>query len=324
MKRPKVAYYEINGFQPTNVELLERSFDLVRLNSPNEDTPEILASVDGIVAPLQYLYSKEKLDTFPRLKVICTNCTGAPHVDIGYAESRGIRVMYLRHEKEFLRKITPTAELTWGLLLCVTRRIPGAFSAVCSGKWNRHDWPAPQMLSRMSLGIVGLGRLGTMVARYGKTFDMTVRYYTTSSLEPMLDGIHAVQSLEELVSLSDVVSLHSHLPEDGKCMIDAEVLGKFKHGSYLINTARGPLVDGDALVEALQSGRLAGAGIDVHPREFEKGFLDSIEEDCLIQYAREHDNLILTPHIGGCTVDAWEMTEAHVIQMMIKAFNESC
>ncbi len=320
MSKPKVIYYGVSEYQPESIQMMEDNFDLVRLNTPDEDTLELLSSVDGIIAPLKFLYDKEKIDSFSKLKIIGTACTGAPHVDVEYANSKGIKVMYLRHEKEFLKTITPTAEMSFALLFAVSRRIPWAFKAVCGGTWNRNDWPSQRMLSRMDLGIVGLGRLGIMVARYGKAFEMKVRYFDPFVDEPEVDNLERVSSLEELVSKSDVISLHTHLPEGDGHMIDAEMLSKFKTGSYLINTARGPLIDEQALIEALKNGPLAGAGIDVHPLEFEKGFFDNLNDDPLIQYAKEHDNLVLAPHIGGCSVDAWRITQEHVIGMMIDAF----
>ena len=321
MAKPKVAYYEIQNYQPASIGMLEKAFDLIRLQTPDDDTPELLNSLDGVIAPLKYLYNKQKIDSFAKLKVIGANCTGAPHIDIPYAESKGIKVMYLRHEKEFLKKITPTAEMAWGLLLAVSRRIPWAFDAVCAGTWDRTDWPAEKMMSRMALGIVGIGRIGIMVARYGRAFDMKVRYYDPFVKNLDAEGMEKVGTLEELVAVSDAVSLHSHLPEGNGCMFGAKMLSKFKPGSYLINTARGPLIDDLALINALKNGPLAGAGIDVHPKEFEPDFFENLDTDPLIRYAREHDNLILTPHIAGCTYDGWQMTEEHVIGMMIDAFN---
>ena len=320
MARPRVAYYEILKWQPRSVELLEEHFDLVRLQSPDDDTPEIIDSLDGLIPPLNYLYGKEKIDTLNGLKVMGSNCTGAPHIDVEYAKSKGIKVMYLRDEKAFLRTITSTAELTWALVMAITRRVPAVFDAVCGGRWNRYDWSSPRMMSRMVLGIVGPGRLGSMVARYGKVFEMRVRYYTPSKVPPDVEGLERAASLEELVSTCDIISLHSHLPADGKCMFDAAMLAKFKAGSYLVNTARGPLIDGPALIDALERGTIAGAAIDVHPTEFDPGFRENLGRDPLILYAREHDNLILVPHIGGCTLDSWQKTEEYVIRMMVDAF----
>ena len=320
MAKPKVAYYEILKLQPRSVELLEEHFDLVRLQSPDDDTPAIMDSLDGLIPPLNYLYGKEKIDTLNGLKVMGSNCTGAPHIDVEYAKSKGIKVMYLREEKAFLKTITSTAELTWALVMAITRRLPAVCDAVCGGRWNRYDWASPRMMSRMVLGIVGPGRLGSMVARYGKVFDMTVRYYTPSTIPPEVEGLERAESLEELVSTCDIVSLHSHLPADGRCMFDAAMLANFRPGSYLVNTARGPLIDGPALIDALERGTLAGAAIDVHPNEFEKGFRENLDRDPLILHAREHDNLILVPHIGGCTLDSWQKTEEYVIRMMVDAF----
>lgn len=312
MPLPTALYYSILKYQPENLKFLQEHFQVIELVHPEADRDEILARVDLCFAPLGYYLGRDKMERCPRLRAIATNTTGVPHIDLGEAAARNIQVFSLQNEAEFLKTITPTAEHTWGLLLALMRRSPWAHSAVLQGQWDRRPFGAPRMLSRLSLGIIGCGRLGRLVGRYGLAFGMKVAFF-----DPYVAagpaGFEKLGTLEELVAVSDVVSLHAPADETTYQMINRELFLKFKPGSYFINTARGELVDEASLLEMLKMGRLAGAALDVLDGEFVPGF--KVSHHPLAAYAREHDNLLLTPHIGGSTVDAWRETERRVIEM---------
>jgi D-3-phosphoglycerate dehydrogenase len=314
--RPVALYYRVLHYQPENLARLEREFDLVILDTPDEDRADLLAKVEVLFAPLGYAVDRTKIDACPRLRAVVSNTTGHPHIDVAYARERGVFVACLKFAPEFLKRITPTAELTWGLLLALTRNILPAHRAALGGAWDRRPFGAPSMLSAMSLGVIGHGRLGTMVARYGKAFGMTVRYY-----DPFVpvssEGAERVASLTALVEASDAVTLHVPHEPATEGLLSASVFQSFKPGSYFVNTARGELVDWAALLEALRSRRLAGAALDVFDSEFASGFAARFPHHPVLEYARQHDNLIITPHIGGSTRDAWRMTEAHAIEMAL-------
>jgi len=314
--KPIALYYRMLKYQPENLARLEHEFELEVLDTPEQDSQVLLARVEVLFAPLGYMVDRVKIDNCPKLKAIVSNTTGHPHIDVDYARSKGVYVACLKFAQTFLRSITPTAELTWGLILALTRKILPAHRAALAGQWDRRPFGAPAMLSHLSLGIVGHGRLGTLVARYGKAFGMAVRYYDpyvpTSS-----EGAESMHSLKDLVSVSDVVTVLVPHEKETEGMFSRDVLASFKPGSYLINTARGELLDWDALLDALQSGHLAGAALDVFEGEFIPGFAERFPEHPVLRYAHTHDNLILTPHIGGSTVDAWRLTEAHAIEMAL-------
>ena len=320
--RPKVLYYSILQFQPSSLKQLHECFELITLPDPDADTAMMLEKAEAVFAPLGYYWGKEKIDQAPRLRAIASNTTGIPHIDAGYAETRGIRVISLAGESDFLTMITPTAELTMGLILGVVRRIPWAFDAVLKGRWNRRPFGGKGMLSRMSLGIVGLGRLGKMAARHAVSFGMLVRYYDPSK-EPHMEGLEKSETLEELVAQSDIVTVHIPHEKRNEHLFGERLFQRFKDGAYFINTSRGEIVDSLALLKALESGKLAGAALDVLDGEFEKGFGDRAEKHPLVDYARTHDNLLITPHIGGSTFDAWSETEAHTISKLIKVISGS-
>jgi D-3-phosphoglycerate dehydrogenase len=238
--------------------------------------------------------------------VIASNTTGIPHIDAAAAALRGVRVCALHDEPEFLDRITPTAELTIGLMIAAWRRIPAAHQAATGGAWTRRPWGAPRMFSRMRLGIVGYGRLGRKVARIGEAMDMQVEYF-----DPHVPG--GVATLEALAGRSDVLSLHVPSTPATYKLVSREVLEALPRGSLLVNTARGEVLDLDAALDLVANGHLAALALDVVPGEYSPDFSGSFGATRLAREARTRDNIVVTPHIGGSTIDAWQETERFVI-----------
>jgi D-3-phosphoglycerate dehydrogenase / 2-oxoglutarate reductase len=318
--KPVLIYYEILGYTPENLALLNDRFEIITLTDPSQASPPVLQKAEVILAPLGYFCGKQTIDHASKLKIIGSNTTGHPHIDVGYARSKGIRVITLKNQHKFLKTITPTAELTWGLIIAVTRNIISGFQSVLQGKWSRWPFGGKNMLSRMSLGVVGYGRLGKKVASYGSCFGMQVGCF-----DPYIDRIpKAVKrfaTLADLVSSSDIITVHvPHEPETEN-MFSRRIFAKFQPGAYFINTSRGELVDQDALLEALEKKILAGAAIDVLADEFKPDFQKTTMDHPLIKYASTHSNLIITPHIGGSTQDAWHLTQAHTIELILEALH---
>lgn len=318
----RLLYYGMLKFQPENLELLEKNFNVVKLKTPKEDTDKILSEVEIGFAPLGFHYDKTKIDRMPNLKVIASNTTGEPHIDREYAQSKGIAVVSLKDEQEFLRTITPTAEHTWGLLLALMRRTPWAYQAVLEGRWNRRPWGGKAMLSRMSIGIAGLGRLGSLVARYAKAFQIPkVSFYDPYVEKCTIEGVAREENLEELVGNHEIISVHIPANEKTHKIFNKALFEKCKDGSFFINTSRAELVDEDAMIDALESGKLAGAAVDVFEGEFELDHDERLQKSRLLAYAKAHDNLLITPHIGGSTIDAWRETERRVIDGIFSVLN---
>ena len=226
-ERGKALYYHILNYSDNNLELLRNSFDVIELLDPRHDSKEILKSIEVGFAPLGYRFDRQKILCCPRLRVIASNTTGVSHVDIVAAEEQGIKVCSLADDSEFLETITATAEHTWGLLLTLLRKTPWSFTAVLEGAWNRFEFGGKGMLSRMTLGIVGFGRLGKMVANYGKAFGMQVLFYDPFIKSVNMDA-EQIDNLEELVSLSDIVTLHVPANKDTYHLIDRNILSKAK------------------------------------------------------------------------------------------------
>jgi len=179
------------------------------------------------------------------------------------------------------------------------------------------------MLSKMSLGIVGLGRLGKIVANYARCLAMKVYYFDPYVCESDIKSITRINSLEELVAISDIVTIHVPLKKETTKLFNEHIFPHFKNGSYLINTSRSDIVDQGLMLAYLRNGHLAGAAIDVFEGEFDRDFPNRLKDHPLIVYAQEHQNLLVTPHIGGSTIDAWRLTEQHVIKSVIEKLKHS-
>jgi D-3-phosphoglycerate dehydrogenase len=252
---------------------------------------------------------REILQHANRLCVIAFPATGRDHIDLEYAEEKGISIISLKDDTEFLGNVTCTAEMAWALMLAVVRHLPWAFEAAKAGRWRGRGLPRGHQISGMTLGILGYGRLGRIVAQYGKAFRMRVLAYDVREVTPETDV--TTVDLDTLLRESDIVSIHVHL-QGNEGFVDRDFFDKMKHGAVLVNTSRGGVIDETAFIEALHSGKLAGAGIDVIHGEWEP----DLAQHPLIRYAREHQNLVISPHIGGVTVEAQAMTLEHTLSKL--------
>ena len=276
---------------------------------------ERIGDYEIIIVRLAHQVDREMLDRAERLKAILTATTGLDHIDMAYAESKNITVLSLRGETEFLRGIPATAEHTWALFLALVRRIPSAFQSVLAGEWERDRFKGHDLAGK-TLGILGLGRIGEMVARYGQAFGMRVIAYDPYRRD-WLPGVERAGEMETLLRQSQVLCVHVPLNEETTNLLGAAELAQLPPGAVLVNTARGQVLDESALLNALESGRLAGAALDVICNERSEG------PNCspLVQYARTHDNLLITPHIAGATYESMAATEIFMARKL-KAFLE--
>ncbi|MGE4293778.1 MAG: 2-hydroxyacid dehydrogenase [Desulfovibrio sp.] len=317
MRKPVLVYYEVLGYLPETLAYIDENFERITLPDPGADADEILARAEVLMAPLGFAVDKTRLERCPGLRVVASSTLSLPHVDLIETARRDIKVVSLADEREFMWKVTPTVEVAWGLIIGITRHMGLALKQARTTRAGRSlGEMTPRMLSRMRLGIVGLGRLGTLTAEKAPAFGMEVLYYSPHSTDSRFTRC---RSLIELAGTADVVSLHAHHTPENSGMIGREFFSAMRPGSYFINTARGELVDEGALLEALESGHLAGAGLDVLAGEHSPGFRERLEGNPLLRYAREHDNLLITPHYAGATRDAWIMTQTRTVELAVEA-----
>lgn len=254
--------------------------------------PSCAALID---ASMKVAFDEAMLARADALRVISTATTGSDHIDADAADRRGITVKTLREDGDLLRGLTPAAELSWALVLACARRLVPAIEHARAGRWEREEFPG-LMLNGRTLGLIGCGRIGQWMGRYGRAFGMGVLGFDPH-VEPWPDGIERVE-LDALATQSDVISVHVHLNTETRGLVGASVFERMKTGTIFVNTSRGGLCDEAALLRALESGRLGAAGLDVLDGEPET------EAHPLVRYAQNHDNLLITPHCGGFSPDA--------------------
>jgi D-3-phosphoglycerate dehydrogenase len=275
---------------------------------------ETIGEYDVFLTSLKTRVDREVLDRAGNLKIIVTPSTGLDHIDVDEAEKRGITVLGIKNDYDFLKTVTATAEMAWCLLLAVVRQLPTAFDAAKQGFWARDTFRGHQMAYK-TLGILGYGRLGEMMADYGKAFRMKV--IACDLKEFQADGVRKVD-FGTLLEESDVVTIHIHLTKENRGLIGEKELAKMKSGSVLINTSRGAIIDEDALLNALENGPMAGAGLDVICGEWEP----HLYNHPLVRYARSHDNLVISPHLGGVTFESQKMAYDFVVKKILAYLKE--
>lgn len=292
------------GYDGEARAILARLGELTEAELDRDGLLAALPRYDVLIVRLAHQIDREVIGRGHCLKVIVTATTGLDHIDVDYARSKGVAVLSLGRETQFLRTVNATAEHTWALLLVLLRRIPQAVLAVRDGRWDRDAFRGRE-LDGKRLGVVGLGRIGRRVAGYGLAFGMRLAAYDPYAVE-WLDGVTRLPELGALLRRSDVLSLHVPLDGQTQGMIGANELARMPSGSVLVNTSRGQLLDEGALLEALESDQLAGAALDVIAREREP---EKRAESALLAYARTHDHLVITPHLGGATHESMARTE---------------
>jgi len=258
-----------------------------------------LADFDAVVAMRERTpLPGSLLARLPRLRLIVTSGMANAAIDVAAARSRGITVCGTA------ANATATVELTWALLLAVARGVPAADAGIRAGRWQAGSPPGMD-LAGATLGLLGLGRLGTKVAAVGQAFGMRVVAWSKNltAEHAASHGVEAVP-LDELLSTSDVVSVHLRLSERTKGLLGKHELALMKPSACLVNTSRGPIVDESALVEALSSGRIAGAGLDVYDTE-------PLPGDHPLLAA---PNTVLTPHLGYVSANTYDLFFREIVE----------
>lgn len=243
-----------------------------------------VADKTALVSVLTDQVDRSVIDAAPNLKVIANVAVGYNNIDVGYARARGIAVT---NTPDVLTEAT--ADLTWALILAITRRLSEGERLVRRGDWK--GWALDFMLGSelrgKQLGVVGFGRIGQAVAARAPAFGMRVAY---TSRRPADAPNAEHMSFDRLLSTSDVVSIHLALTSETRHLVDKLALTRMKRSAYLVNTARGPIVDEAALAWALQEHLLAGAALDVFENE------PAVHPDLF-----KLENVLLVPHLGSAT-----------------------
>jgi len=288
---PKPVVLIAEELSPATLDALGPDFDVRQVDGT--DRPALLSALADANAVLVRSATKidaEALQAAPVLKVVARAGVGLDNVDIKSATTAGVMVVNAPTSN-----IISAAELTIGHILSLARRIPAAHGSLSQGQWKRSSFTGTELFEK-TVGIIGLGRIGALIAARLNAFDMQVIAYdpyVTSARAQQL-GVQLV-TFDELVEQSDFITIHMPKTPETTGMIGAEQLRRMKPTAFVVNVARGGLIDEDALFEALTAGEIAGAGLDVFNAEppVDKRLLDL-------------PNVVVTPHLGASTDEAQE------------------
>lgn len=233
---------------------------------------------------------------FSFLKVINTCSTGLNHIDLDYCNEHDIDVWSLKEDYELINDLPSTSELAFGLMMSLLRNIPKSFHSVRDGNWDYEPYVGHQIKGK-TIGVIGYGRLGKIMCRLFDGWGADTFVY-----DPYVD-VDVEKDFEvdltTLLEYSDVVFLHTHVTDETRGMVDDKFLSQMKQGSYLVNTARGELVNEDSIIKSIEQGHLKGYGTDVIKDEF-----GDIQNSKLVEFSiNPNNNVVITPHIGGMTIE---------------------
>ena len=268
---------------------------------PKVDKNELKILLDKTEA--DYLFTNPNKQNFildeevlkdSNVKVINTASTGLNHIDIDYCKENNIDVWSLKEDYELINDLPSTSELAFGLMMSLMRNIPKSFHSVRDGNWDYEPYVGHQIKGK-TIGVIGYGRLGKIMC------DLFIGWGVKLLATDPYERITTARGvpLDELLEKSDVVFLHTHVTDETRGMVDEEFISYMKEGSYLINTARGELVDEEAIIESIKGGHLKGYGTDVIKDEF-----GDIQNSKLVEFSMNpNNNVVITPHIGGMTIE---------------------
>jgi D-3-phosphoglycerate dehydrogenase len=270
-----------------------------------------IGDYDYLIPSLRYRLDENILAKAVNLKAISTPSTGTDHIDFTACSRLGIDVFSLKDDTEFLSGITATAELAFSLILNVMRKIPSAYRDVLDGNWTPAKFRGFELQGK-TLGILGCGRLGSIMIDYAQAFRMNVLVCDPYKQINRPNVRQVV--LDELLQESDIITLHVHLNEETKGLIGSVEFWKMKQGVVIVNTSRGAIIDTPALLDALGTCKVMGAGLDVLDGELNT----SIGQHPMVEYARTHDNVIITPHMGGVTLESQRKAYMRALDKLIQ------
>jgi D-3-phosphoglycerate dehydrogenase len=286
----------------------DERFEVLKIDDSGDPSfRTALPRAHGLIVRSATKVRRALLDEGAELRVVGRAGVGVDNIDLGACTERGVAVCNAP-----AGNTVAAAELTLALMLAMVRRIPAAEASVRAGEWARSRFRGAELRGR-TLGLIGAGRIGGAVAHRCRSFGMRVLAYDPYLTDGRAEELHAERAtLDAVIEGADVLSLHVPLTDDTRGLIDADALGRMKTGAYLVNVARGGVVDEESLAGALASGQLAGAAVDVFETE-------PLDADSALRGA---PNLVLTPHLGASTAEAQELVAGEIAEAVRVALAE--
>lgn len=301
---------ETLNFSTEAIEGLQQLGLVTLLDIEKDELTDALATYDVFWFRLKFKIEEKDFPAQTKCRYILCPVTGLDHIDLAACEKRGIKVLALKGETEFLKTVRATAEHTMGLTLALLRNIPKAVASVNDGFWNRDLFKGNEIFGK-KVGILGVGRLGTITAGFFKAFGAEVYGFDIKDYDNSV--CQKVASIQELFSTCDIISIHVSYNEGSHHLVNKTLFGLMKPEAVLINTSRGGVVNSYDLLAALQNKQMAGAALDVIEDEY------NTTDNKLVAFAKQNPNLIITPHIGGNTYESFAKTELFLLDKLKKA-----
>ena len=291
----------------SGVEMLRQSFDVdLGLEMSEQDLSAAIGDYDALLVRSATQVTPELIERAAKLKVIGRAGTGVDNVDIPAATRRGIVVANAPESNS-----VAAAEHTLALMLALCRNVPRAHASLTGGAWERPKFKGTELYGK-TLGVIGFGRIGQLVAKRAQGFDMDVvafdKFVSAERFREL--GVEGADELGDLLGKADIVTLHVPKTPETIDLIDAEAIAAMKDGARVVNCARGELVDLDAVLAGLESGKLAGAALDVFPSE-------PFTEHPLFG----RDDVVATPHLGASTAEAQDRAGVVTAEQVIAALS---
>ena len=283
------------------ITFIESEISMVGVFTVDNENPECIILNPGV----DTFYGKEYFEQFKNLKVVGTPSTGVNHMDCEYLKKKEIKFYSLLDDRKSLDSITASAEFTWLHIMNLVRKFSYSLSYVAYWRSiENEDNLRSRELSGRKLGIIGFGRIGKKIKRYAEAFEMQVKFY-----DPYVNGEGKVDFLQDL-SDSDIISINCYLTEETKGMITYDVFEYFKDGLMVVNTSRGEVVDENYIADLVEEGKINYA-CDVLQNE------QNIEE---LKKSRlyKSDEVVITPHIAGVTVDSQTKALEAILKLCMK------
>jgi len=265
---------------------------------------------DAVIPNMNVIIDDDLIIKARNLKLIFSPTTGTDHIRIT-KKAGDITVLSLNNFRNKILSISSTAELGFAFLLALSRKILLAHKDVIEyGRWERNRFVGSQLRDKV-LGVVGMGRIGRKIAQYGKGFGMKIQYWDKATRRQWKKK----KKLNELLSSSDFIIMAASLNRGTRHLINKDSVGFIKRGAILVNISRGACIEEKAIIYAIKNGILSGVGSDVLEWE-----LKDIKKSPLYQYAKRNPqaNIIITPHIGGATIEAWKQVFSIVFNHILK------
>ena len=304
------------NFSDSAKKRISKYFVYDEINVTNDFNLSLLEKYDVILVKFSIKFDEKVIDRCKKLKYILCPATGVDHINVDYCKSRGISIISLFNETEFLNNVHSSAEHTWALLMSSYKNVINSFDfTIEHQKWERNRFQTRDLFGK-KIGIVGYGRNGRKIARYAAAFGMEIFVYDQLKINTQDESIQIQQvTLENLFAKSNIIILSISLNDQTKNLINNEILSNITTNCYLINTSRGEIVNEDSIINALSNGKLTYYATDVLTNEYQDNFL---QHSKIFQYCKKNKNILITPHIAGSNLDSWEKTDNFVLDKLLK------